>query len=151
MKKYHIAVNERWITPMSPPTTVFAKTEQDAIELWRLQTPSLWNVLDLAARAIDGTPIYIKEVPITSDELESRERSAFIAGANYIFVRLGMWHANGHTWYHNYFKQCKEDGRRPNLISMIGEEVHGMAHEYSLGWRADDYAKTETTTEEEVI
>ena len=151
MKKYHIAVNEDWINPMAPPTTIWANTEQDAVEQWRLQTPSLWKVLNLKDNTIDGRPIYIKEAPITSDELQSREESAFFAGANYIFVRMGMWRGEDINFYQSYFKQCKKEGRRPNLVSMIAEEVHGMAQEYAKGWRADDFARTEPTNQEEVI
>jgi hypothetical protein len=75
-------------------------------------------------------------------EVQTREREAFIAGARYMFSRLGTWYGQGHTFYKTYFEQCVARNEVPQLISMISEEIHyGASYEYALGWRQKMYER----------
>lgn len=82
----------------------------------------------------------VERRPLTDHESELK--SAFWAGANYSFTRLGRWYGKGQVhggimFYMSYFKTCEEQGHTPHLVSMIAEEVHGVALEYAYGMRED--------------
>ena len=66
---------------------------------------------------------------------ETRIQSAFWAGADYTFVRLGRWYGKGHMFYMSHFKTCEEQGHTPHLTSMIAEEIDGVSREYAYGQR----------------
>ena len=62
MKQYVIwLLKPELRTPMTHPTKVTAESSQDALELFRLQHPSLWTGMDLKNRTYCGEPIYIEE------------------------------------------------------------------------------------------
>lgn len=90
-----------------------------------------------------------QSIPLTPDQ--ERDASAFHAGANYIFNRLGMWWGRDHKFYQSYFEQCAAEGRRPNLISMIAEEVYNLSEDYARGWREDRNQKLEPFVKDEKL
>lgn len=61
--KYEIwLISPEWRTPMDHPARIEAESSQDALELFRLQSPRLWAGMDLKNRTYCGSTIYIDEV-----------------------------------------------------------------------------------------
>lgn len=83
----------------------------------------------------------LQELPLTDEQ--KRERSAFIAGAQYMFARLGMWSGRNIRIYDNYFKECAIRGETPKFGPMIFEEIFYLSEDYARGWRYDLNEKIE--------
>ena len=89
----------------------------------------------------------LEELPLTDEQ--ERERAAFIAGAQYMFARLGMWSGRNIRIYDNYFKDCAVRGEKPKFGPMIFEEIFNLSEDYARGWRDNPHEKIEPYIEKE--